>query len=301
MQGAAGAIIIVTLAPVDPSIVNNLFASTQAPETPSTSAPKSEPPQLFIKLIALALIGGYAGRSLLESSASQYARRLEEKIEEDRKLTDKRIEEGRKVVEKKISALEEQSKLGRDAVRLAEQILRRATLSTSEIDEFTRKLQEVSSQVRFVIAHRADENRRQNWENNKEHLEGSLIIFKALTTTDDAKTCHWWYAYLGYCLKDKQHPNYAEALECLDVAIEMRGQETRSGAYEFNRAICNIHLVDRLQDKASKPYRYQQIKKDLDAAEKFARFRDIIKNDATIQKWLSQNNLLRAEADQSAA
>jgi tetratricopeptide (TPR) repeat protein len=303
MQGAAGAIIIVTLAPVDPAIVNNLFESTQASEGPSASAQKPEPPQLFIKLIALALIGGYAGSSLLESSASQYAKRVTEVEDKTNAL-----EEGRKQVEDKINALEEdtrrieeQSKLNLDAVRVAEQILRGVMLPASEIEEFKQTLQDISSQVRFEIAYRADENRRQNWDKNKETLERSLVIFQALITTEDAKTCHWWYASLGYCLKDKHDPIYAEALKCLNKAIEIRGPETRSGAYEFNRAICNIQLSDRLLDKVSEQIRYQQIKKDLDTAVTFPRFKDIIENDSTIQAWLRQTDLLEREVRRHVA
>jgi hypothetical protein len=54
LQGAVGAIIIVTLSPVDAHFVSAPFA---------TAADQSAI-DLFIKLIALALIGGYAGGSL---------------------------------------------------------------------------------------------------------------------------------------------------------------------------------------------------------------------------------------------
>jgi hypothetical protein len=208
MQGAAGAIIIVTLSPVDPQIVNGLFGAT---------------PQAFIKLIALALIGGYAGGSLLESSASQYAKRID-KIEEKQKI------------------LEEEAEKERDVVRSAEQILRGYGLSSSDIQEFQRELKEISSSKRWEIAYKADENHRQHWEKDKEPMERSLLIFQALVKTDEAETVHWWYGSLGYCLKDKRNPDYAEAAERLDTAIKIRGPETRSGAYEFNRAFCNIQL-----------------------------------------------------------
>jgi hypothetical protein len=56
LQGAAGAVIIVNLSPVD--LLDNLFTSSWQ--------------QLFVKFVALALIGGYAGGALLESSAGQY-------------------------------------------------------------------------------------------------------------------------------------------------------------------------------------------------------------------------------------
>ena len=62
LQGTAGAIIIVTLSPVDPNIFHAPF-----PEQVTAAPQPVNDQQLFIKLIALALIGGYAGASLLES------------------------------------------------------------------------------------------------------------------------------------------------------------------------------------------------------------------------------------------
>jgi hypothetical protein len=65
-------------------------------------------------------------------------------------------------------------------------------------------------------------------------MERSMPIFKALTETDAAKTCHWWYGALAYCLKDKRDPDYEEALHVLDEAIAGRGKNIRSGAYEWD-------------------------------------------------------------------
>ena len=255
MQGAAGAIIIVTLSPVDSQIVNGLFGAT---------------PQAFIKLIALALIGGYAGGSLLESSASQYAKRID-KIEEKQKI------------------LEEEAEKERDVVRSAEQILRGNKLSSSDIQEFQRELKEISSSKRWEIAYKADENRRQHWEKDKEPMERSLLIFQALVKTDEAETVHWWYGSLGYCLKDKRNPDYAEAAERLDTAIKIRGPETRSGAYEFNRAFCNIQLAAKQLDGTGSRTLKEQIRSDLKTARNFQRFKDIIDKDSTVQEWLEKD------------
>jgi hypothetical protein len=252
MQGAAGAIIIVTLAPVDPKIVDDLFV------TAST--------QPVIKFLALALIGGYAGGSLLESSASQYSKRIN-KIEEKQK------------------SFEEQEKRGLDAIRTAEKILRGLKLSLSEIQAFESALQEISPSARFEIAQRADENRRQHWEKDKEPIERSLLIFRMLVKTDEATSNHWWYASLGYCLKDKINPEYAEAARSLDTAVKIRGTETRSGAYEFNRALCNIKLAAEQPDGSTSQKLEQQIRRDLETARKFSRFEDMIDKDPTVQKW----------------
>ena len=124
-------------------------------------------------------------------------------------------------------------------------------------------------------------------------MERSLPIFKALTETDEATTNHWWwYGALAYCLKDKRDPDYEEALRCLDVAIAGRGKNIRSGAYEFNRAICRIHLSAKHPHKAWDA----QISSDLDAAKRAPKFAEIIETDSTVQNWLQQ-----ARSDQAAS
>ena len=264
LQGTAGAIIIVTLSPVDPNIFHAPF-----PEQVTAAPQPVNDQQLFIKLIALALIGGYAGASLLESSASQYAKRLNE-------------------IEDRQDTLEEETKRGTDAIRMAEQLLRGHQFSTSEKREFKDALKEAAPSALFEIAYRADEERRQHWENDKDSLERSLLVFEALMDTDDASSNHWWYASLGYCLKDKSNPDYEAAAKCLDRAIELRGSETRSGAYEFNRAFCCIKMAEKDGFKNRKIER--QILTDLEAARKFKRFADIIHEDFIVQGWLHRRN-----------
>jgi hypothetical protein len=259
LQGAAGAIIIVTLCPVEPKIVNELFISPD--------------PQLFIKLIALALVGGYAGVALLESFANQYAKRIN-------------------AIQEKQNNWEEEEKSDLAAKRTAEQILRGFVLTPPETQEFLRALREASPYTRFDISNRADEARRQNWQKGKDTLERPLSIFQALVETDDAASNHWWYASLGYCLKDKSVPDYAGAAQCLDTAITIRGPETRSGAYEFNRAFCNIKLLPEL-GPANRTVE-AQIRRDLNTARQFPRFNDIIDNDPTVQEWLRGQNVAQA-------
>ena len=177
----------------------------------------------------------------------------------------------------------------RDVVRSAEQILRGNKLSSSDIQEFQRELKEISSSKRWEIAYKADENRRQHWEKDKEPMERSLLIFQALVKTDEAETVHWWYGSLGYCLKDKRNPDYAEAAERLDTAIKIRGPETRSGAYEFNRAFCNIQLAAKQLDGTGSRTLKEQIRSDLKTARNFQRFKDIIDKDSTVQEWLEKD------------
>jgi tetratricopeptide (TPR) repeat protein len=250
LQGAAGAIIIVTLSPVDPKILSAPFATAADPTI-----------DLFIKLIALALIGGYAGGSLLESSAKQYAKQIDE-------------------IGQRQGSMEDEQKRSLEAKRETEKILRGLEPSPAELARFEATVQQVSSFTRFDIANRADEVRRQHWQNDRVQLEWASLIFRSLLKTDDANSNHWWYASLGYCLKDQPRPDYAEALQCFNDAIKFRGQEARSGAYEFNRAYCYIKL-----DSLTTPKSSEQINRDLDAASKFPRFRDIIDACPDVRNW----------------
>ena len=266
LQGAAGAIIIVTLSPIDPHILSAPFATTA--DKPAID--------FFIKLIALALIGGYTGGSLLESSAKQYAKKLDEKLDE---------------IGQKVDTQEEEQKRTRELVRNVEEILRGLKMRPHEIARFEIAVRESSTSARYQIAYRADEVRRQHWQNDKKQLERSELIFRSLLKTEDAKLNHWWYASLGYCLKDKENPDYLEAIRRFDEAIEIRGLEARSGAYEFNRALCYIKL-----DSPTAPKLTKQIKDDLEKASKCPRFRDIIDENQEIKKWRDAHRSMKEAA-----
>ena len=120
-------------------------------------------------------------------------------------------------------------------------------------------------------------------------MERSLPIFQALATTEEVEKCHWWYASLAYCLKDKIEPDFVSAVFYLDKAIEIRGPETRSGAYEFNRAFCNIKLVASQPDRLTNLSTLARIRSDLEVAKKFARFAEIIATNSTVREWMSKS------------
>jgi tetratricopeptide (TPR) repeat protein len=266
LQGAAGAVIIVTLSPIDPHILSAPFATVA--DKPAID--------LFIKLIALALIGGYTGGSLLESSAKQYAKKIDEKLG---------------VIEQKVDTQEDEQKRTRELVRNAEEILRGLKMRPHELARFDTAVRESSTSARYQIAYRADEVRRQHWQNDKKQLERSELIFRSLLKTEDAKLNHWWYASLGYCLKDKDTPDYLEAIRRFGEAIDIRGPEARSGAYEFNRALCYIKL-----DSPTTPKWTNQIKDDLEMASRCSRFRDIIDANQDIKRWRDARRSMKEAA-----
>jgi hypothetical protein len=188
-------------------------------------------PHLVGKFVAFALIGGYAGHSLLVSPAKQYLDKFNE-IDEKQKATDAR----QLLLERKQRAANEAANT---AVRLAEKLLRGLPLTADESASFPRALEAAPSATRYDIALRAGYNRRQNWRTDKEHMGRSIQIFQALVETRQPETPHWWYASLAYCLKDQTEPNYVEAAKLLTKAIEVRDSELSRGMLKKKERRCS--------------------------------------------------------------
>ena len=152
------------------------------------------------------------------------------------------------------------------------------------MQQFQQALIGSTSSTRNIIAYLADEDRREHWQKQSKNFESSKLIFQALLQTPEAESHHWWYAWLGFCLKDQSDPDYSQAKNNLDRAIELRnkiGPDARSGAYEFNRAYVSI----KMENLASAKGLQEQINKDLEAASRFPRWKEIIDSDPTIQEW----------------
>ena len=77
-----------------------------------------------------------------------------------------------------------------------------------------------------------------------ERGENSIPVFRALISSDKGDRFYQNHGQLGFALKDKSKPNWKEAEEELTKAIEIRDRigDIGFGLYEFNRAICRIHL-----------------------------------------------------------
>ena len=122
-------------------------------------------------------------------------------------------------------------------------------------------------------------------------MERALLIFEVTVITNDAVVNYWWFASLGYCLKNKNEPDYVAAVASLDKAIKLRSPTTRSGAYEFNRALCNIKIAEAMPPGSASRELDQKIRKDLEAAKNFSRFNDVIDHDPAVQGWLHRKKV----------
>jgi tetratricopeptide (TPR) repeat protein len=117
-----------------------------------------------------------------------------------------------------------------------------------------------------------------------ERRDQSIPVFLALIESDKrADRYHRNHAELGYALKDKSKPDWEAAEQALSKAIEVRdrvGDSDRYGAYEFNRAVCRIHL-NRSKEEIIADFQKS-------ATDEWVRTWQF---DAPIAEWLRQNRI----------
>lgn len=94
--------------------------------------------------------------------------------------------------------------------------------------------------VRGTVFQMADEFRREHWHADKRLMERTIPVFEALTRSDPGWHAPW--GRLGYTLVDKINPDWARAKDCLDRALELRGDQPEGLYYHFNRARCAVQL-----------------------------------------------------------
>lgn len=149
----------------------------------------------------------------------------------------------------------------------------------------------------YLIASRV---RGENWANNRKIMARTIPIFESLIKNDLRKDKHYYYGQLGYALKDKPIPDWANAKKNLDEALEIYGDEqTRDETlhyYDFNRAICIINLDKNfIEEKASTKAKQKVILKDLKTFKSnyrgvFSQFLDSPFN-ISVTKWMRLNNI----------
>ena len=172
--------------------------------------------------------------------------------------------------DRKTEDLKKQVDIDADALSLTYSLLDLQFDSTKITqEELDAAIKAASSPIRFQIFNRAYEVRHANWreEKGKPQMERTIPIFRALIASDPG--FHRYHAQLGYALKDKREPAWAEAEEKLTRAIELRGRWEDQGFlyYELNRAICRI-MQDRdfVQAHQSSPKVRNEILADIEVA-----------------------------------
>ncbi len=197
----------------------------------------------------------------------------------------------------KISELERQMSQDAKALSLVQQQLNPGA-DPREIaqEELKDAIIKASPPAKTTIYFQAWDVRSKNWrdEKNKARMERTIPIFRALVESDIRDEYHANHGQLGFALKDKKSPDWAEAEKELTKAIEMRGDWRAQGwlFYEFNRAICRVQLEgDAQKGKAAVSPNREKILTDLRAAASHDEIRKMIEEEQAVRVWLSRNHI----------
>lgn len=203
-----------------------------------------------------------------------------------------------KKVESKVSELERQAEIDVKALGIVQRQLNlEPDVPPIEQDKINAVIIPASSSVKTQIFYSAEDVRRNNWreQQTKPKMERTIPIFRALIASDPEGRYHANHGQLGFALKDQKQPSWEEANLELTRAIEIRGSWQDKGwlFYEFNRAICKIHLDEAFnQKKASSEATKKNILTDLQVAKNHPMLNNVINNDPTITEWLSLNGIV---------
>ena len=211
----------------------------------------------------------------------------------------------------KIDAFEKKAEQDSKALQLVYQQLN----PSSSIPEVTQEALDAavaaaSRSVRIQIFYQTAEIRSDTWRNpdTKPRMERTIPVFRALINNDAENRYHMNHGQLGFALKDKLQPQWAEAEKELSTAIALRNKSGETGwlLYEFNRALCRISLDAEFKaNRGSNPDLKNQILGDLRLAAGSEKIRKIMESeimepekvasDGTLQKWFSVNSMKLAD------
>ncbi len=212
-----------------------------------------------------------------------------------------RATEKAETTERKLEALKRQSELDAAALNLTyRQLNPGRDLPEVPQDELDEAVALASPPAKAQVFNQAWKLRTDNWRDPKtKHIvELAIPVFMALARSDIENRYHRNHAQLGYGLKDKPHPDWAEAEKELTSAIKIRGPWQEHGwlFYELNRAQCRIMLDPAFShDLHSDRTHRDQILDDLRAGFNARDLREILRTDPIIGKWMHLNEVTERE------
>lgn len=112
----------------------------------------------------------------------------------------------------------------------------------ADVPRMMKAIERADGRVRNTVFQMASERRRVTWRADKLLMEKTIPVFEALTRTDRGWHAPW--GQLGYALIDKTKPDWRRAKECLDRAVDLRGDRLEDGSYyyQYNRARAAIQV-----------------------------------------------------------
>lgn len=186
----------------------------------------------LIKFIAVAIVGGYGGRALVEKVLSQQIKDLEADLQK----------------------VKGQSERDSNALALLDAYFDDDpdTRAVSE-KELRKAISKASHSFKLLTFEKARQFRRKALQDKikgkKPNVTHKVIpIFEALIACDTENMFYRNHGQLGYALKDKDVPDWDGAKKELTKAIEIRNKHKIQGFfdYEFNRAVCKINTSEKI-------------------------------------------------------
>jgi tetratricopeptide (TPR) repeat protein len=162
------------------------------------------------------------------------------------------------------------------------------------VDDLQNAFKKASGNAISNIFFKAVSIRKNNWEKDKPRMERVIPIFRALINMDSSLEFPENFAEVGYAMKDKSVPDYAEALNYLLKAIKgFRDKDNTQGIaiLYFNTAYCRIQLDNNYKSGLpSSDEMYTQISNDIQEAGKESYVKDLVDADGTIAAWKKINS-----------
>jgi hypothetical protein len=249
---------------------------------------------LFSYFTVLGFLFGYLWTRLVFTGALRAADQVAigALVEQVQRVAEKVDTTGRKMDE-----LKKQSELDSAALNLAyRQLNPEPNLKAVSQEQLDDAIAAASTPVKVQVFYQAWQLRRDSWADpkTKPKVELTIPLFRALIRSDKENAFHRNHAQLGYALKDKPQPDWADAEKELTTAIEIRGSWQEHGwlFYELNRAQCRIMGDPAFpQNLPSDRVRREQIIDDLRNAFQAPDLRPILRNDPVCKKWIDLNNV----------
>jgi hypothetical protein len=212
-----------------------------------------------------------------------------------------KVSEKAETTERQIEDLKNQSTLDAQALSIAyRQLNPNPNLPDPSQQDLDAAIAAASRPIKVQVFNQAWEIRGDNWRDpsRKVKMERTIPVFRALIKSDAENRYHSNHGQLGFALKDKTDPDWAEAEKELTTAIEMRGPWQKAGwlFYEFNRALCRIKLDANFSNNLpSSPEQVKAILPDLNASVQNDELAKLVFSEPIVEKWMELNKLTQRD------
>jgi hypothetical protein len=260
-----------------------------------------------VAVMASFAITGFLSAYLFTRLRLQGAFAFADRLEAIEEKADTAIAVAEEKAEEALVAIEERADADTKALALVRSQLDPGADGPTQ-KELNETLHEASQGVRAQAFYLARDQRRTNWESDKNLVALTIPIFRALIDCDKEGHYHRNRGELGYAQKDKPDPEFEAARDCLTKAIEIRGPEkyAQYPLYEFNRAVCDIEIEGAYREgKPSSEQVVERVTGDLELAIQTGPGRRSVRS-APVEEWVSLNAAhprvapLRAEMERLA-